>query len=196
MPENPGDHPYYAMLEVENRDCIILSYLKSKGINNARIIDVSKTKKGVEHAVCFSGKGREEECRILVSKGCPVCRTLYAHAHIVTGFSQADKTTFTVMVKDKKTLSKVVDSLRSSGYVVSVRRIFRSRSAGRVVTPRQRAAILLALLSGYFDYPRRASTKELAKQMGVSESTFNELLRRGVKRILEHFFISEKTRID
>jgi hypothetical protein len=52
------------------------------------------------------------------------------------------------------------------------------------LTPRQREAFALARREGYYDYPREATTRDLADEMGVSKATFTEHLRRAEGRLL------------
>ena len=56
------------------------------------------------------------------------------------------------------------------------------------LTSRQERVLKSALELGYFDYPKRVSTEELSKQLGVAPSTLNEILRRAERRIISGYF--------
>lgn len=51
------------------------------------------------------------------------------------------------------------------------------------LTSRQEVAIGTAFVLGYYDYPRRAQLKDVAKSLGVSRATAMENLRRGMRKL-------------
>jgi HTH DNA binding domain len=51
------------------------------------------------------------------------------------------------------------------------------------LTSRQEAAVGTAFALGYYDYPRRAQLKDVAKSLGVSRATAMENLRRGMRKL-------------
>lgn len=50
----------------------------------------------------------------------------------------------------------------------------------------QREAMELAHREGYFEIPRRISTKELGARLGISDQAVTERLRRGTSRLLDN----------
>ncbi|MBW2974825.1 helix-turn-helix domain-containing protein [Candidatus Woesearchaeota archaeon] len=52
------------------------------------------------------------------------------------------------------------------------------------LTKGQKRALELATQRGYYDFPRKTELKDLAKEAGISLSTFREHLRRAEKRIM------------
>lgn len=59
------------------------------------------------------------------------------------------------------------------------------RRASGEVTPDQRDALVLAVERGYYAVPRRATTRDLADELGKSHQAVSELLRRGVTNLVE-----------
>jgi len=51
------------------------------------------------------------------------------------------------------------------------------------LTARQEMAIGTAFVLGYYDYPRRAQLKDVARSLGVSRATAMENLRRGMRKL-------------
>jgi len=51
------------------------------------------------------------------------------------------------------------------------------------LTARQEMAIGTAFVLGYYDYPRRAQLKDVAKSLGISRATAMENLRRGMRKL-------------
>ncbi len=58
-----------------------------------------------------------------------------------------------------------------------------SYRGSRDLTSRQEAAVGTAFALGYFDYPRRAQLKDVAKSLGISRATAMENLRRGMRKL-------------
>jgi len=51
------------------------------------------------------------------------------------------------------------------------------------LTARQELAVGTAFALGYYDFPRRAQLKDVAKSLGVSRATAMENLRRGIRKL-------------
>jgi predicted DNA binding protein len=58
------------------------------------------------------------------------------------------------------------------------------------LTDMERKVLLLALHSGYLDYPKRAKTKDLASLLGISKVTFLYHLRTAEKKIISFYLDS------
>lgn len=52
------------------------------------------------------------------------------------------------------------------------------------LTDEQRAALSLALETGYFDIPRQISAVEIGDRLGISDTAVSQRLRRGLKNVL------------
>lgn len=57
-----------------------------------------------------------------------------------------------------------------------------------MVSRKQEKLVRLALEKGYFDYPRRIEVRELAALAGMSHSSAFEMLKRGEKNMIRHYF--------
>jgi hypothetical protein len=53
------------------------------------------------------------------------------------------------------------------------------------LTHKQRDALLIALEQGYFSIPRQTSMAEIATQLGISEQSASERIRRGTETLLQ-----------
>ncbi|MDY6964616.1 MAG: PAS domain S-box protein [Halobacteriota archaeon] len=56
------------------------------------------------------------------------------------------------------------------------------------LTDRQREIIRTALEQGFYEYPKKIILEELAEEFDISTSTISEIIRRGEKNILKHYF--------
>lgn len=55
------------------------------------------------------------------------------------------------------------------------------------LTGKQKTAVELAVMKGYYDYPRKVKLEELAEMMKVSYSTFQEHLRKAEQKLLPYY---------
>ena len=54
------------------------------------------------------------------------------------------------------------------------------------LTDRQREALSLAVERGYYDIPRECSTKDLARELDISDQAVTERLRRAIATLVDH----------
>jgi predicted DNA binding protein len=129
----------------------------------------------------------------LKGEGCEVCNTILAHdAFLVSGKSMQDNIiTYSFMVPTFEAYKGIVDDLERVGHPVNVRKIGKFKQQIGVLTENQERIFWLALKSGFFDYPRQIGMAELAAKLGISAATLSEIMRRGTRRLLEHYFKRE-----
>jgi len=60
----------------------------------------------------------------------------------------------------------------------------------------QRAALVLALRTGYFETPRRGSLETLAEELDISEQAVSDRIRRGNRTILESVLLSSAASLE
>ncbi|MEM1873013.1 MAG: helix-turn-helix domain-containing protein [Acidilobaceae archaeon] len=56
-----------------------------------------------------------------------------------------------------------------------------------MLTPREQEVIYTAYSKGYYESPRETTLQELARELKISVSTLNEVLRSGERKIIEAF---------
>jgi len=80
-----------------------------------------------------------------------------------------------------------LQSLHEQGVVYKIAEIAKMNKS-RALTSKQERVLKSALELGYYDYPKRISTEELSKVVGLAPSTISETLRRAEKRIISGYF--------
>ena len=206
--------PYHVVLEVENRQCAIVKRLAPLGLRHLKVADIrSSSPKSVKHLVeldpeevkqvknppaelkvlASKGKSQAKSSIWLESEGCGVCHTiLSSDAFLVSGKSITDYTImYSFMVPSFEAYKKIVSSLESAGLKVNVLKMGKFEPKVGVLTERQERIFWLALKGGFFDYPRKIDTVELAAKLRISPSTLSEITRRGMRRLLENYFKGE-----
>ena len=95
------------------------------------------------------------------------------------------------MVPSFEAYQKIVSAMESEGLKVNMLKIGKFEPHMEILTEKQERIFWLALKGGFFEYPRKIDTVELAAKLGISPSTFSEITRRGMRRLLEHYFKNE-----
>jgi predicted DNA binding protein len=200
--------PYHVVIEVENKECKMVGKLASLGFKHLKVVDVRSSSSGsVRHLMDvgedqarkvseeFAAKSRFEgkSSVWLESEGCGVCNTILAHdAFLVSGKSMQDNIiTYSFMVPTFDAYKGIIGDLEKGGHQVNVRKVGKFEQQIGVLTENQERIFWLALKSGFFDYPRQISMTELAAKLGISAATLSEIIRRGTRRLLEHYFKRE-----
>jgi predicted DNA binding protein len=91
-----------------------------------------------------------------------------------------------LLITDNETLGEVIEGLEELNIENSVDRVTSLGEKG-VLTDRQEEVIKRAFSSGYFDFPRRIDSIELAKELGISISTLSEILRAAERRVFSEY---------
>jgi predicted DNA binding protein len=200
--------PYHVVIEVENKECHMVGKLAALGFKHLKVVDVRSAKSGsVRHLMDLgeeqtkkipkelTTKGRVESKSAvwLESAGCGVCNTILAYdAFLVSGKSIQDNLiTYSFMVPTHDAFKAIINDLENTGHKVTVRKVGKFEKQIDVLTENQERIFWLALKSGFFDYPRQIDMTELARKIGISTATLSETLRRGTRRLLEHYFKQE-----
>jgi predicted DNA binding protein len=182
--------------------------LASLGFSHLKVVDVRSSSRGsVRHLIDvgeeqakkvpqeLAAKGRVEgkSAVWLESEGCEVCSTILTHdAFLISGKSMQDNViSYSFMVPTHDAYRGVMADLEKAGYKVNVRKVGKFEPQIGFLTEKQERLFWLALKSGFFDYPRQVGMVELATKLGISTATLSEIMRRGTRRLLEHYFKHE-----
>jgi predicted DNA binding protein len=200
--------PYHIVIEVENKECKMVEKLSGLGFKHLKVVDVRSSRTGaVRHLMDL---GEEQARKVpkelaapghvegksavwLESKGCRVCNTILGHdAFLVSGKSMQDSfISYSFMVPTHEAYRGIIADLEKAGYKVNIRKVGKFEPQIGVLTENQERVFWLALKSGFFDYPRQVGLAELAVKLGISPATLSEIMRRGNRRLLEHYFKRE-----
>ena len=182
--------------------------LASLGFSHLKVVDVRSSSTGsVRHLMDLgedqakkvpkelAAKGHVEgkSAVWLESEGCGVCNTILGHdAFLVSGKSiQGNTISYSFMVPTNEAYRGIITDLQNAGYKINILKVGKFEQQIGVLTENQERIFWLALKSGFFNYPRQVGMAELASKLGISPATLSEIMRRGTRRLLEHYFKRE-----
>jgi predicted DNA binding protein len=203
--------PYHVVIEVENKQCRILKKFASLGIQHLKVTDIRSSSSGsVKHLIELDpdqvkkipkdfkttaprNKAESKPAIWFESEGCEVCnRILSRDAFLISGNSMEEYTIkYSFIVPTFEAYKNIIADLENSGHKVNVLKMGSFEPKTGVLTEKQERIFWLALKGGFFDYPRKIGTQELAAKLGIRPSTLSEILRRGTRRLLEQHFEKE-----
>lgn len=204
---------YHVTIEVENSQCRGLELLSKFGINNCRLIDVRRLPDGsVKHLISIPlskvGKVSGKKPEILKgskgsnafasfqTNGCNICNTMLSKgAFLVSGkHLEGYRMIYELIAPGYDVFKQIISTLESLGFKLKILRLARHEPKEGFLTEKQESVLWLALKMGYFDYPRKINTKELARTLGIVPSTLSEIIRSGLHKLLEDHFESIKSK--
>jgi predicted DNA binding protein len=90
-------------------------------------------------------------------------------------------------IGDQENLKKFIDIIKKYGEIKSMRfqkAAYEEHDILSVLTDKQRDIVVTAERHGYFQYPRKINSEELAQKIGLSKATTIEHIRKAEARIM------------
>jgi hypothetical protein len=203
------DEPYHVVIEIKNKGCRVLEALENVGLQRFRIVDVRGLTGGLtRHLVELPSeyvdkilktrivktkevsKFEEKTSFWFESEGCNLCNTILSHgSFLISGRNVEDATfIYSFIAPNFDAFKSIISVLERSNFKTKILRVEKYEPKGKILTRKQERVLWLALKMGFFDYPRKINTEEFARKLGISPSTMSEVIRRGIKRLLEYHF--------
>jgi predicted DNA binding protein len=204
----PLDEPYYVAMEIENRQCKGLRMLEDAGVDRYALVDIRGTPKGpTRHLIkaapevfqllpsrLFTGTRIDKSRRVTSAwfntDGCEVCSTIFANSAFLVSARhvKGHKIIYSFVAPNPDAYRQISASLEAQGIKFTVLEVGRFKPTGKTLTDKQERALWLALKMGFFEYPRRITMLQLSRRLGIGLSSLSEILRRGLRRVLEDYF--------
>jgi len=201
--------PYRVSIEILNEQCKVLKMFRDLGFHKFNVVDVRRLPRGVtRHLVRMpeenlakipkhtntrmrnSVKAGKEAIAWFETKGCDVCNTIVSKgAFLITAWNtEGNKIIYTFITPNMKTAQDIISTLEALNFELKILGMERYKRRTSVLTERQEMALWLALEAGFFDYPKKIDVSELSRKLKISPSTLSEIMRRGIRRLLEYYF--------
>jgi predicted DNA binding protein len=95
-------------------------------------------------------------------------------------------------IGENENLAKLVDMLnKHAGKITNMtfkKAAYQKHDIISVLTEKQKEILITAQKHGYYKYPRKIKTEDLAKKIGISKGTTVEHLRKAEDRLMENIF--------
>jgi predicted DNA binding protein len=107
--------------------------------------------------------------------------------HTIPTIVSAEKFTISMM-GERKNLSDFIEMMRMVGTIRKMafrRAAYQKADILTVLTEKQRAVMLAAFQNGYYDYPKKISSKQLCEKVSISKPTLLQHMRKAEGRILK-----------
>lgn len=189
LPENCA---FGAVMEIMRNATMKLEGLTSMGDNVKGLLRVKAEE--VEQILrrlpsyCEGISLSSKEAKILIREHtCLIVIPILRSGCIITDIEIEGRDAIWNVVCDEESFLRMIKSLEREKVDFEI--IYKGRINDRSeVTYREEEILKIALEKGYFDFPRRIKLEDLAKHFGIAPSTLSEILRRGLKKILERYF--------
>lgn len=205
------DEPYYVDLEIVNNECKCSERLEDEGISQFKIVDVRSTEPGVtrhfiriprqhrDHLKDSSmrverEKGSSDSLLICFeSIGCTVCNNILSRGSFLLSANNIDESRFiySFISPNSEAYTKIISDLEENKLEPKILRVEKFQSLTGALTERQEKVLWIALKMGFYEFPRKIKTKELSEKLGISMSTFSEITRKGLRNLLESYFVEK-----
>ena len=197
------NEPYHVTIEIVNERCRGLRMLESSGIEQYTLEDVRGLPEGsTRHLIKIPkehvSKMPEDRFTKISSSGelwfdsdgCDVCNTILSHrSFLVSARHISDYTIiYDFVVPNHEAFKNIISTLEDSGLSPKILEVTKFKPKTKVLTEKQERVLWLALKLGFFDYPRKMDSIEFSKKLGIVPSTLSEMTRRGIRRLLKHYF--------
>ena len=90
-------------------------------------------------------------------------------------------------IGDQKDISEFIELMKKYGTIVNMRFLkaaYQEHDILTVLTDKQREILISAENHGYYKYPRKINSEDLAKKIGISKGTIVEHLRKAEERLV------------
>jgi predicted DNA binding protein len=204
--KNLWDEPYYVTFEIKNEKCKVLKLMNDLGIQQFKIRDIRGLSGGlIRHLVELSldeikripkekvnkiVKLTKSSAAWIESEGCDVCNAILSHGSFLASGRTIQNSTilYSFVTPSFDAYKSIISALETNKFEVKILNLGKFKFKKKVLTEKQEKILWLALKTGFFDYPKKIGIGKLSRKLGISASTFSEIARRGIRRLLEHYF--------
>ena len=204
----PLDEPHYVALEIENKQCKGLRMLEDAGVKKYTLADIRGSLGGsTRHLIRLFPKESAKlpwelftEMHIDKSgditsawfntNGCHVCNAILANGSFLISAKHVKEYTivYSFVTPNFPAYKQIISSLQEKDTKFKILEVGKFKLRSKILTEKQERVLWLALKMGFFEYPRRITMLQLSQRLGIGLSSVSEILRRGLRRLLEDHF--------
>jgi|GEM_PF-1455419 len=122
------------------------------------------------------------------SRACPCRLAGLRDAHILYTKIDAGYIKMRIACEDRNEIAKILSNMKSSGIKLVYAR-WRKVKEGDFLTRRQEEALIMGLVKGFFDTPRRADLGDLSRDLGIAKPTAYTIIKKAIKKLIRHHLL-------
>ncbi|MCL5731381.1 MAG: helix-turn-helix domain-containing protein [Candidatus Thermoplasmatota archaeon] len=190
------------ILKIERSDCSVANILSEAGVKfrvkgqnvgpqfTKHLVEMEKFDDSAAWKLKIKTKGTTRAGKNLLyidSPSCSACRSLSSTQCIVLNVEESSPTwvKLRLFIPGNYGLRRMMDVFEANGIDVNVIKDVEYNFED--LTERQNEILTIAYNEGYFDLERKASMTEIAKKLGISTPTMEEIIRRAMKKLVERY---------
>ena len=117
------------------------------------------------------------------SRACPCRLAGIGETHVLQSRVEAGHIRLRIACEDRAEVYRMLSSMRSAGIkIISAR--WRKVKDEDFLTKRQEEALILGLIRGFFDTPRKIDLGDLSRDLGVAKPTAYSIIKRAIKKLI------------
>lgn len=178
---------------ISNEDGIIhyLVDVKLDAISVDLLLDSVNGIEGVD-VVNSSGFSKDRVILTVCVDSCDICQTiLCSGCFLDVAWTTNDRIIWTFLSPKKEYIQKIANSLDHLNIRYDLKKI-QALGDKEVLTKVQEEVLRFAFERGYYDFPKKIGILEIGKEMGVSNATVSEILRRGTKNLISRYLVKHE----
>ncbi|MBE8540588.1 helix-turn-helix domain-containing protein [Geoglobus acetivorans] len=157
-----------------------------KGLFQIKGRDISRSLSELPET-CDSIVLSKDEAKILIKEHtCMVALPILQSGCILKNVDVSDSTLIWDLICDDEAFKSLMSKLEDYGVEFDI--LYKGKPSKTGTTYREEEILRFALERGYFDFPKKIRLEEIADHFGIASSTLSEILRRGMKKVLERHF--------
>jgi predicted DNA binding protein len=124
------------------------------------------------------------------TEGCAICNTILASSAFLISARHVKgrRIVYSFVAPNPGAYQQIIAALEARGIDFTVLEVGKFKPRSTTLTEKQERVLWLALKMGFFEYPRKITMRQLSKRLGMGLSSLSEILRRGLRRLLEDHF--------
>ena len=134
---------------------------------------------------------KKNNTMLIYKKSCSACMAIsMTDLLVLSAEPQGKKSIIYTVIGEDSSIKEAINLIKKRG--LRVERVGKDTYIEEELTEKQLKAILTAYTMGYFCRDRKATLSEVAEKIGIKPSSFEDVFRRGLEKIVRYYLIDKK----
>ena len=199
-----------AKIKIYRDDCDLINYFHSSGIDFTHL-KIKPGKMKTLHVIKLKDAYSRDKMKMITKeffkknmaynikkdtmfiykKSCSACMAISMTDLLVLSAEPHEKNSIIyTVIGEESSIKEAINSIKKEG--LKVERIGKDAYIEEELTEKQLKAIITAYTMGYFCRDRKTTLSEVAEKIGIKPSSFEDVFRRGLEKIVRYYLIDKK----